>query len=480
MNKSIYTYPIRILALLSFIIVFPAVVNAQWSVPVNLSPNAVSAGLNESMGSCIGVSGDTVHVVWGDRFNTTHGAIYYTHTLDSGFTWSVPVAISDTNGNAWNAAIAVNGSNVHVVWREIDTLNNHRSSHYIHSLDGGNTWGTSMTIDSVVADWPAVTVSGNHVYVANDIVTSAVPYNTEIFFLRSLDNGATWSPHQQITFASGRSEDEAINAEGSHIFMSWNDNRSGQMQIFYKHSGDYGATWDPEVAVIPPSGYGTMVSVDNASIDVIAAGAPSGHYQILLAQSTDTGASWSTDMDLTHDTANTYYYPDMVRDGNDLHVTYVKSGTGGQYLHSADGGATWDTPYSFGNSSITPFIAYMGCALHVILPDNGHINYFRNPTGNAGTHCATGISFVSTGQQSEIKLYPNPFTSETTIEILSSENAKNAVLKIFDVPGKEMMSSVFGNENKITLGRDKLGCGIYFYKVFEKEKIIAAGKMIIE
>src|SRR5258706_6513758 len=223
-----------------------------------------------------------------------------------------------------------------------------------------------------------------------------------------------------------------------------------------------------------------MVSVDHASIDVIAAGAPSGHYQILLAQSTDTGASWSTDMDLTHDTANTYYYPDMVRDGNDLHVTYVKSGTGGQYLHSADGGATWDTPYSFGNSSITPFIAYMGCALHVILPDNGHINYFRNPTGNAGTHCATGISFVSTGQQSEIKLYPNPFTSETTIEILSSENAKNAVLKIFDVPGKEMMSSVFGNENKITLGRDKLGCGIYFYKVFEKEKIIAAGKMIIE
>src|SRR5258706_4726269 len=185
-------------------------------------------------------------------------------------------------------------------------------------------------------------------------------------------------------------------------------------------------------------------------------------------------------MDLTQHTANTYYYPDMVRDGNDLHVTYVKSGTGGQYLHSADGGATWDTPYSFGNSSITPFIAYMGCALHVILPDSGHINYFRNPTGNAGTHCTiTGIS-SNTAQQSEIKLYPNPFTSETTIEILSSENSKNAVLEIFDLPGREIISSLFGNINKITIGRDKLNCGIYFFKVFEKEKIIATGKIMVE
>ncbi len=63
-----------------------------------------------------------------------------------------------------------------------------------------------MVIDSPVADWPAVAVSGSHVYVANDIVTAAAPYNTEIFFLQSSDNGFTWSTHQQITFATGRSE----------------------------------------------------------------------------------------------------------------------------------------------------------------------------------------------------------------------------------------------------------------------------------
>ncbi len=155
---------------------------AQWSSPVNLSPNAISALLNESMGPCIGVSGDTVHVIWADRFSPTRGAIYYTQSADTGLTWSSPVAITSTNGNAWNPAIAVNGSNIHVVWREIDTLNQHRSSHYKQSLDGGNTWGTNVVLDTVIADWPAVAVSGNSVYVVNDIVTSASPYNTEIFF----------------------------------------------------------------------------------------------------------------------------------------------------------------------------------------------------------------------------------------------------------------------------------------------------------
>jgi hypothetical protein len=189
--KTLLHCLLKILRLLIGVICLPSFALAQWSPPVNLSPNAINALLNESMGSCIGVSSDTVHVIWADRLSSKKGAIYYTQSTDTGLTWSTPVAITDLNRNAWNPAIAVNGSSLHVVWREIDTVNGHRSSWYRHSLDGGNTWGTISVLDTVIADWPAVTVSGNKVYVANDIVTSASPYNTEIFFLRSLDNGAT-------------------------------------------------------------------------------------------------------------------------------------------------------------------------------------------------------------------------------------------------------------------------------------------------
>ncbi len=441
----------------------------QWSGPVNLTPNAVNALLNESMGPCIGVAGDTVHIVYVDRFNSKHGAIYYLSSSDSGLTWKQPIAITNINGNAWSPAIAVNHSNIHVVWREIDTINNHRSSHYIHSVDGGMTWGTGMIIDTVVADWPAVAVSEYTVYVVNDIVTSQSPYNTEIFFLKSTDNGNSWNPHQQITFAAGRSEDEAITAEGPNVFMSWNDNRTGQMQIFYKHSGDYGTTWGQDTAVMPPFDYGTWVNANNTHVDVIAAGAASGHYQIQLVQSTDLGLTWSPNIDLTNDTAHTYYYPYMVRDGNDLHVTYVKSGVGGQYLHSTDSGATWDSPYSFCFSGITDFIAYTGCVLHVILPDSGHINYFRNPTGNSGDHCSQPSGIKGNNEKNDISVFPNPVSDKLTIQGIKNHDVQT--IQVYNSTGQLVFSDP--NFSSGIIDTKAFSDGIYLLKYsFGNEVII--------
>ncbi|MCX6248008.1 MAG: exo-alpha-sialidase [Bacteroidetes bacterium] len=480
MNKR-FLITARILALIIGTAGVPLLSIAQWSTPVNISPGAVSAILNESMGSCIGVSGDTVHVVYADRFTLKTGAVYYVQSGDTGLTWSNPVVISTLNGNAFNPAIAVNGSTVHVVWREIDTITQHRTSWYRHSLDGGNTWGTAVVLDTVVADWPAIAVSGNTVYVANDIVTSSSPYNTEIFFLRSPDNGATWGAHQQLTFSTGRSEDEAIAAQGPDVYMSWNDNRTGQMQIFYKHSGDYGVTWGDDVVVIPPFDYGTMVSVNGENVDIPCAGAASGHYQIHLVQSSNSGVTWATDMDLTQDPANTYYYPYMVRDGSDLHMTYVKSGVGAEYLHSGNGGSSWDPPFDMGYSNITPFIAFSRCVLHVIIPDSGRINYLRNPTGNAGPHCAppAGISQPKS-VENQVKVYPNPANRQTMIEISSSGKQEITLLEVFDPEGRIIISSSFGKNNKIILDGKKMVAGLYFYKVFQNEKVLGTGKIVVE
>jgi hypothetical protein len=79
-----------------------------------------------------------------------------------------------------------------------------------------------------------------------------------------------------------------------------------------------------------------------------------------------------------------------------------------------------------------------------------------------------------------VRLYPNPFTIEITIEIISSENNENYMLKIFDAAGRELVNSAFGNTNKIILYRKSLSEGIYFYKVYTKEKVITTGKMIAE
>ena len=162
------------------------------------------------------------------------------------------------------------------------------------------------------------------------------------------------------------------------------------------------------------------------------------------------------------------------------------------------------------------------------MPDSGHINYIRNPKGNFGPHCvtSTGISLLLP-EVVEVKTYPNPFISQTIIEISSSEKPENAELKVFVVVGQEIIGSNFGKNNhgyepqgkpmdlnsaaeqrgiipsafggivrltnflslrfknlsltnKIIIGRNKLNSGIYFYQVFQKEKVIAKGKMVAE
>ncbi len=454
---------------------------AQWSIPVDLSPVAVSALLNESMGPCIGVSHDTLHVVWCDRLSTKKGAIYYTMSADTGMTWTAPIPITNVSGNAWNPAIAVSGSRIHIVWRDIDTIDNHRSSHYMHSLDGGNTWGPDILLDSVIANWPAVTVSGNSVYVANDIVTSQSPYNTEIFFLRSADNGTTWSPHQQLTNAAGRSEDEAITAQGPYVHMVWNDNRyNNKMQIFYKHSSDYGTTWSADDTVAPPYGYGTMVSVDSTKVDVPYAGGSSAHYQIHIVQSGDNGASWGTNRDLTNNPDTTFYYPFMVRDGADLHLTYVKAFIGGQYLHSGDGGTTWDAPFTFftGNIGITAYTAYTGSAVHIIYGSNTdhHIHYLRNPTGNNGRHCVATTGIPGMELPDPITVYPNPFDKSTTIQF--QKDLQNAGLRIYNVWGRLVKSLNFTG-NGMILERNNLPDGIYFLQVTAGFRVNLQCKIII-
>ncbi|HWY98520.1 MAG TPA: exo-alpha-sialidase [Bacteroidia bacterium] len=443
----------KVLAILIFATSVPVITIAQWSAPVDLSPAAVSASTNESMGTCIGTGGDTVHVVWSDQTKKNKiAAIYYTRSADTGSSWSSPIALTSLTGNALNPAIAVNGRNIHVVWRVIDTTTGKRSSWYEHSLDGGKTWSKAIFIDST-SDWPAVSVSGSNVYIANDRHITAS--NSEIFFLRSTNNGVTWSSEQQLSFADGRSEDEAIHAEGSHIHMSWNDNRGGKFRIFYKESADYGVTWGPDVAVDSAYDYSTMAYSYGANVDVVAAGAPIGRYQIILVQSSDTGASWGKTIDLTNDTAHAYFYPDMVRDGLNLHITYGGNG-GAWYLHSADGGTTWDPAHFFGSGG-SAFVMYSGCVVHVIYNSANHVYYTHNVKGNSGPSCTGPLGINEAANNNHpVTIYPNPSNNSITVR----SETELGIVTIYNLLGEQVYTEKTADSQK-QIDISQLSAGIY-------------------
>lgn len=362
----------------------PAAINAQWGADSKLSTNEVSARLNENMGQCIVASGNTVHAVWADVGNNG-SAIYYKRSLDGGQTWGADTRLSGTPGSDQFPLMALSGSNLHLVFfRDSGTAQS--ASYYKRSTDGGNTWGPDVLLGNTKW-WPGVACSGSSVYVS---LNTVIDTNSEVFFRRSTDNGTTWEPQQQISNAPGRSEDPAIAANGPYVDLVWNDNRDVPpgtgMAVYYRRSADMGATWGPETALTqaPAYTYFPTIFLDGSNAEVAFGDRQSGHYDIYHLHSSDSGSTWAPKEQITN-TAGDEFYPCIVRDGPNLHLSWG-SPAGIIYQYSATGGTTWAPSITLTTQGSSPFMAVAKPLLHIIFTSqrNGHsaIYYKRNPTGD--------------------------------------------------------------------------------------------------
>ncbi len=84
----------------------------------------------------------------------------------------------------------------------------------------------------------------------------------------------------------------------------------------------------------------------------------------------------------------------------------------------------------------------------------------------------------------DIKIFPNPFSDKTTIELpsrfdgTSSQYVGDFSLKFMDLTGKTLFEKPMTN-NRIELERGDVPQGVYLFQIRNKEKIIAIGKLII-
>ena len=93
-----------------------------------------------------------------------------------------------------------------------------------------------------------------------------------------------------------------------------------------------------------------------------------------------------------------------------------------------------------------------------------------------GTVTTVGINEI-TQDENEINIYPNPFTSQTTISF--SETQKNTTIKIMDVVGKEIKTVLFSGKSLI-LEKGEMQSGIYFVQITDENKNVINKKIIIQ
>jgi hypothetical protein len=136
--------------------------------------------------------------------------------------------------------------------------------------------------------------------------------------------------------------------------------------------------------------YSPTVYPRGSNVDVAWEDNRDGNFEIYHKRSTDCGLTWGPDERLTTDSA-TSVYPSIVADGENVHIVWfgLGGGAGIFYLHSSDGGASWDPIDTLVSGTCSsPFIDYAGPVLHVIWRDTRSgdtaIYYKRNMNGNVG------------------------------------------------------------------------------------------------
>lgn len=110
-------------------------------------------------------------------------------------------------------------------------------------------------------------------------------------------------------------------------------------------------------------------------------------------------------------------------------------------------------------------------------------NLFSNITfemsggGINSTFCWTSEIDEKFNLNSMISIYPNPFSESTMLEF--ENGIKNARIILTNSFGQVVMEKSNFTGNKIQINRSHLPSGIYSISVFDKEKIVSSGRLII-
>lgn len=81
---------------------------------------------------------------------------------------------------------------------------------------------------------------------------------------------------------------------------------------------------------------------------------------------------------------------------------------------------------------------------------------------------------------SNIKVYPNPFSDATTFVIHSDKTNETYTFELFDVLGKKVMEQTNITAKQFSINRNSLENGMYFYKIYTAESVVGVGKVIVK
>lgn len=139
-------------------------------------------------------------------------------------------------------------------------------------------------------------------------------------------------------------------------------------------------------------------------------------------------------------------------------------------------------PHSSGNISGEPAVAKFGKPIDVVMASDGNLlvaDWVNNTIRKIELPLTASINNNSKNVVG-MHIYPNPFSTSTTIKLSGTIGTGPISFLMYDVSGKEIKVKSAVSDQQIQVEKRDLTNGIYFYKLLQNNKIIGSGKLIVE
>lgn len=228
--------------------------DAKWSEPVDI---LVSPGNRVARMPNIAVdNAGVLHVVWSGG-----SAIFYSRAYGpeagSATSWTYPQAFAE-GVTALEPSIIAAGTALYVVW--IQPL---AGVLFVQSQDGGVSWSQPLVAfeadqDNELARLPRLAMDGAgrlHLAVTQEVTdlarVSGRSNPNYLYYLRSEDQGATWSEPFLVTPEPDFGEITVATFGNDTVHLVWNG-RAGRHGRYHRMSSDGGKTWNRTVEIVAP------------------------------------------------------------------------------------------------------------------------------------------------------------------------------------------------------------------------------------
>jgi glutaredoxin len=233
--------------------------------------------------------------------------------------------ISSNNGSSELPQISSQGNNVYVVWQ--DNTSGNYDIYFTHSSDNGNRFAQarSLSNNSGSSELPQISSQGNNVYVVWQDNTSG---NYDIYFKPSTTNGTKFKSLRNLSNNNGTSQVPQIVTQGTNVYVVWQDNTRGNYDIFFKRSPNKGTGFK---SVILDNSNGTsqqpQISSQGKNVYVVWQDNTSGNYDIYFQQLISNDTKFKSVRNLSNNNASSEL-PHVAVLGNEIYVIWRDNNNG--------------------------------------------------------------------------------------------------------------------------------------------------------